>query len=130
MTNPHRGDTSIKVGGEDFTLCYDLNATQQVFERLGVDSFEKMTAGIAVDKLGVGDIIYILWAGLQRHHPEMTVKDVGALEWDLQGINDTWSSAFERALVVKAPEETVAAPAREGKKDGPPTRSGTGKESK
>lgn len=100
MPNPHRGDTPIEVAGEQYTLCYDLNACAEVMEYLGVDSFEAMGT-LDLGDMGLKQILHLIWAGLQRHHPELDLHDVGAIEWDLNEILPDIAEAFERGLVRK-----------------------------
>ncbi len=101
MTNPHRGNTPVEVGGEKYTLCFDLNACAMVMERLGLESFEDLAEKAVSDKIGLREVVYMLWAGLQRNHPEMTEQDVGALEWDLQEVGPVLGDAFSSGLIRK-----------------------------
>ena len=72
MGNPHRGDTEVTIREETYTLCYDLNAAAKVMDRLGIKSFEAMASeNIDLNTAGLDDLIYILWCGFNRHHPEL-----------------------------------------------------------
>ncbi len=100
--NPHRGDTQIKVGQETYTLCYDLNACAMVMDKFDLSDFEGL-ADKALSESGfdLRDFIYILWAGLQRHHSELVEQDVGTLEWDLDTIGKAIADAFQKGLMRK-----------------------------
>ncbi len=102
MGNPHRGDTPIEVGEgsnkQQFTLCYDLNACAMVMKKLGVNNLSSLSNGTQLSSVALDDIIYVLWAGLQRHHPELTEKEVGALEWDLAEATGKIGEAFVLGL--------------------------------
>lgn len=100
--NAHRGDTKIEVGKETYTLCYDLNACAMIMDKFSLADFEDL-AEKALSELGfdLRDLIYILWTGLQRHHPELPEADVGGLEWDLDEIGPIIGNAFRKGLVRK-----------------------------
>ena len=99
--NKHRGDTPVKVGDEMYTLCYDLNACALVMDRLDIKDMTEL-ASLEVE-IGVRDFIYILWAGLQRNHPDLDESDVGALEWDLEEHGQKMVEALQRGLTRKKP---------------------------
>ena len=104
--NSHRGDTQITVGQETYTLCYDLNACALIMEKLGLDSFEQLAEmGEAKGGIGLSEIRYLLWAGLQRHHPDLTETDVGALEWDLETVGPKLGDAFQKGLLRQTPPD-------------------------
>ena len=101
MGNSHRGDTPIEVGGVAYTLCYDLNATAMVMEHLGLTSFEQLADGVSLSGIGMSDLIHMMWAGLQHHHPDLTLKEVGALDWDISEVAKKLGEAFQKGLVRK-----------------------------
>lgn len=124
--NPHRGDTPIEVGGEKLTLCYDLNACAMVMDHLNIRSFEAM-GNLDLANVGLNDILHILWAGLQRHHPDLDVQDVGAMEWDLNDILPVVGQAFNRGLVRESKADQAAEGGAEGNAGAATGKSGTGK---
>jgi len=106
MGNTHRGDTPIVVGGAAYILCYDLNATAMVMDHLGLTSFEQLADGIGLSGVGMSDLIYIMWAGLQHHHPDLTEKEVGALDWDISEAAASLGEAFQKGLARKTQPST------------------------
>lgn len=98
MGNSHRGDTPVEVAGVAYTLCYDLNATAMVMDHLGLTSFEQLADGVSLSGVGMSDLIYIMWAGLQHHHPDLTVKEVGAMDWDIAYAGKMLGEAFQKGL--------------------------------
>ncbi len=123
-SNPHRGDTQIEVGQETYTLCYDLNACALIMEKLGLSSFEQLAEmGQAKGGMGLSEIRYLLWAGTQRHHPELSENEVGALEWDLESVGPILGDAFQRGLLRRTPPDVEKKVTRKN-------RTGTGKTSK
>jgi len=122
-TNSHRGDTQITVGQETYTLCYDLNACALVMDQLGLSRFEELAERTQDTGMGLSDIRYIMWAGLQRHHPELTVNEVGAIEWDLVEVGSILAEAFQRGLLRESPPDIEKKVTRQKK-------TGTGKRHK
>ena len=104
--NPHRGDTKIDVGGGSYTLCYDLNACALIMDKFDLTDFEDL-AEKSMSEAGfdIRDFIYILWAGLQRVHPDMTELEVGGLEWELDSIGPVIGAAFQKGLMRKTQPE-------------------------
>lgn len=103
--NPHKGDTSVEVGKEEYILCFDLNACANVMEHLGVENFEELADEKFQSKIGLKDIRYILWAGLQRHYPDLTEDDVGAMEWDMEYAANKLGEAFRKGLLREGPSK-------------------------
>lgn len=130
MGNPHRGDTPVDVGGQSLTLCYDLNACAQVMNHLEIKSFEKL-GNIDLAQCSLSDIIFMLWAGLQRHHPDYTLEQVGELEWDLAEVLPEIGNAFQLGLTrhrtIGDREETGAdnAEGKGSRKSGTGTKRGS-----
>lgn len=123
-TNPHRGDTPVTVGDGNLVLCYDLNACALIMEKLGLDNFEQLAEmGQAKGGIGLSQIRYLLWAGLQRHHSDLSENDVGALEWDLEEIGPKLGDAFQRGLLRQSPPDVEKKVTRKSK-------TGTGKRPK
>jgi len=103
MSNPHRGDTPITVGGIQYTLCFDLNACAAIMDHFKMKHIEEL-ATIGNDmSLGMRDIIYMLWQGLMHHHSEMTEAEVGSIEWDIVEMAPLIAEAFQRGLMRKNP---------------------------
>lgn len=108
MTNPHRGDTEIKVGDKRFTLCFDLNACAKTMERLKINTFQQLAQeGITLSKASMTDLVHILYYGLLRHHSEefKSPEDVGALDWEFESLALTIAEAIGRALTRKTVPE-------------------------
>ncbi|NIU01082.1 MAG: hypothetical protein GWN01_09200 [Nitrosopumilaceae archaeon] len=106
MGNPHRGDTDIDIDGVRYTLCYDLNALAKVMKRLGIRSLKEIASTESLDLGGIDDLIYILWAGLQRHHSELTEHDVGAMNWDLTEAASVLGEAIQSSVAHKQSNES------------------------
>lgn len=123
-SNPHRGDTPVTVGDDSFVLCYDLNACALIMEKLGLSNFEQLAEmGQREGGVGLSEIRYLLWAGLQRHHPKFSENDVGAMEWDLEEVGPVLGGAFQKGLLRRTPPDVEKKVTRK-------SRTGTGRQSK
>lgn len=70
--------------GRKFTLVFDLNAFIDIGEELGKARGKDWTPDEIVDALkdeanppGLKFQRVIIWGGLRKHHPEMTIRDAG-----------------------------------------------------
>lgn len=116
--NPHRGDTPIEVGGETYTLCFDLNACASIMDKFELEEFEDLADKGIDGKFSLKDLIFVLWAGLQHHHPDLTVKEVGAMEWALEEVGPIIGDAFQKGLTRTVPPTVEKKPTVRRKKVG------------
>jgi len=119
--NKHRGDTTVEVEGQTYTICYDLNACAKVMDHLEITSFEQLADGVSLSGLGLKDLLYIYWCGFNRNHPDLSLEDIGAMEWDLSEMALKVGEAFRRGLLREVPPEGG------GEEAAGPTSPGTGK---
>ncbi len=78
MGNPHRGEASFEVAGRAYRLKFDWNAAAE-FEEAAGRPLSDALLDVAREKLSAKSLRAMLWAGLQPHHPEVTLKDAGRL---------------------------------------------------
>lgn len=83
MANKVIGEVPFKVDGKDYILCFDNDAL--------IEMEDKLDAGIVAitqemqrwtkepERLRLKWIRILLWAGLKKHQPNMTVKDAGEM---------------------------------------------------
>lgn len=76
MANPHRGQSELRVGDETFTLSFSLNSICEVEDATGEDIQAVLSK---VEKNDFKAARLILWGALLDHHPEVSLKDAGAL---------------------------------------------------
>lgn len=104
------GETVFEADGAQWRLRFDLNALCHVEDRLGA-SLDALQARLA--QPGARDLRALLWAGLQRHHPEVTLEQAGRLCDVAQA-----GEAVGRALAAAFPREDApgngVAPAETG----------------
>lgn len=88
MTNKIRGKVDFEVGGKVWSLHYTTNGMCELESAAGCGAmqFLQRLETTSAQSLSFGDVRLLFWAGLQEHHPEVTVRDAGALITDLGGI--------------------------------------------
>lgn len=122
--NPQQGETPIVIAGTTYVVAMTFNAMIQLQQLFTVDG--KLPLIEAVYMRGqAGDLeAYraIFWASLQRHHPELSLEDVGRLI-DVAGGPAQLDALLEAALAQSRPDpqdeaalgrppKTAAAPRR------------------
>lgn len=78
--NPLRGEVSHKIGEQDFTFCFTVNAMCALEEATGLtvsEIGEKMQR--APERLGFKTIRALVWAGMVDRQPDMSLEMVGKL---------------------------------------------------
>lgn len=85
MINPHKGDVSFDVAGKSYMLRYSHSALIALENKLDKSLMSVIAEMSDADKLRIGTVVAILWAGLQKHHPKMTYDDAAALLDDVDG---------------------------------------------
>lgn len=103
MANPHRGETSVEIGGKTYVLCYGMNACAELENHLG-RSFPEIVAELQSwkenpERIRVTTVRALLWAGLRRRHSSVTLEQAGDLIDEI-GFSNVWqpvNEAFERA---------------------------------
>lgn len=83
MTNKVKGEVSFKIQEKEYVLNYTHGALiklENVLDK-GIVKIMKEVQGWGTDpeSIRIGTAIAILWAGLQRHHPEVTMDDAEQL---------------------------------------------------
>ena len=78
MSNPHRGEASFELDGKKYRLRFSWNAAAE-FEEPAGRSFYDAADALAAGRLSVRTLRAMLWAGLQEHHPELTLREAGVL---------------------------------------------------
>jgi hypothetical protein len=117
MTNRIRGKVDFDVDGASYSLHFTANGMCELEAAAGCSAmaFLKRLEASAGDDLSFGDVRLLFWAGLQEHHPDMTVRDAGALMTDMGGI----ATAMEltgRAVADSMPKPNEGGAAAKGKK--------------
>jgi len=78
MGNAFRGEASFEVEGRAYRVRHSWNSAAEYEEAAGKPLSDALL-DIAREKLSARSLRAMLWAGLQEHHPEVTLKDAGRL---------------------------------------------------
>ncbi len=78
MGNPHRGEASFDIGDRAYRVRYSWNAAATYEDAAGMPLSDALL-DIAREKLSARSLRAMLWAGLQEHHADVTLKDAGRL---------------------------------------------------
>lgn len=81
MGNRETGETSMEIGGRVYTLILDTNALCEL-EDLYSTPDKEVTFAQILFRAASGSVRYTracIWAALKRHHPEITLQEVGRL---------------------------------------------------
>lgn len=81
MSNRERGTVTVEIDERSYTLVMDFNALCELEEVLSTPGKERTIPEIIVQiqKGGVRFTRAFIWAALREHHPEVTIKEAGAL---------------------------------------------------
>lgn len=98
---PNLQDVEVNVGGRSFTLRYSIKAQLALKDRWKCESDREVQARMA--KPSMDDFIDIFWAGLRKHHPEVTREEVLDLLDDAGA--DGMTAAVAQAMDAASPPE-------------------------
>lgn len=99
MANRTKGEFTLDVGGERYTLVVDINACCAVESLLGVTYVQ---ASMQIARGSITALRGLLWAALQRHHKGTTLEDAGEI---LQAIGvDTFTATLETVAAESTPD--------------------------
>lgn len=105
MANPHRGETSVEIGGKVYTLRLTTNELCQVEELLDRD------VAVLMSQLArFSTVRALFWAATRERHPELTLKDVGELMHEhrvgafMKAVSDAMAAAFPKPEPTENPQ--------------------------
>ena len=78
MANPFRGEASFDIEGKAFRVRFSWNAAAEYEEAAG-KALSDALLDIAREKLSARSLRAMLWAGLQEHHPDVTLRQAGEM---------------------------------------------------
>jgi hypothetical protein len=116
VTNPQKGDVTFEAGNKSYTLRYSHLALVKL-EKLLDKGLMKIMREIDTwrenpDDMRVGMVVALLWAGLQKHHPKITVDEAAELLDEMDGgaarAVEIIGESFQRAF--SAPETKATNP--------------------
>lgn len=97
MANRENGEVSIQVGDKTYTMALTLDAMVALEDMFStpqkVVTFQDVAE--AADRGSVKHLRAMLWAVLQLHHPELTIKEISPLVQAAGGIRKMQSKFIE-----------------------------------
>lgn len=125
MANSVKGEVALKLSdGREFTMCFDFDSRVAAEDEAGIP-FHQIGERAQVGFQKFTRIL--IWAGLQKHQPEMSLHDVGVL---LDEHGKDFVQAAERASKEAAPQEkesTSGNGGKAGKRAGRPVTKSSGR---
>lgn len=120
MANPIKGEVDLPVDGKTFTLCLGINEIVEL--ETVTDTGIVEIAGWFADrsKLRVGNMRAVLWASLQKHHPEISLEGAGEMIGKVgllpivERLADAIQAAFPEAETGAKPNPPAGAQAGTG----------------
>lgn len=73
LSNPHRGETALEIGGKRHLLVYDWHAIAALRSELGSGFDQRI--GEAAAELDLDTLAVALEAGLAKHHPGQWTRE-------------------------------------------------------
>jgi hypothetical protein len=118
MANSLRGDIEFKAGASSYTMHFSTNALRQLEEMLDMSTTKIVKLANDPENFRLSTLQKIFWAGLQDHHPGLTMDDVTEI-WKYQLPNET-SEIITKALnATFEPEDSSARPPQQTATQGP-----------
>lgn len=113
-----RATEAVKCGDEEYTLAIDIEIIDALEDEFDL-GFDKLISKV-VSGGRIGQISRLLRGLLSRHHPDITLDDVGGLAMEYAG---AFGDAISRLITKASPQEDGS----EAKDENPPiARRGTG----
>lgn len=97
MANPIRGEVDVKVGEDNFTLVFTINAIVELEEKLG-KPISEIAGGMGAN-VSFSLLRTLFWAGLQDRHG-LSETEAGALMQEIGFVkaSELVTQAFGRAF--------------------------------
>lgn len=78
MPNKLKGETHFRIGEETYRLLFDYEALCLI-EDATDQAIEQVLLSVQRNSLRLRTLRVFLWAGLQRHHPDVTREEAAGL---------------------------------------------------
>lgn len=104
MANPNRGAVAVRVGDEEWTFSFSVNALCELEEHLGEPISKILLALGDEENLRISYIRALVWAALLDHHEGVTLEGAGDVATSIGPTECLGyvSKALERAFPTKA----------------------------
>ncbi len=104
MANPNRGGVSVRVGDDEWTFAFSINALCELEDHLGRPVPKIVDALGDPANLRITDVRALVWAGLLDHHEGTTLKEAGEVATKIGTVTclEKVGKALEIAFPTKA----------------------------
>lgn len=79
MANAHRGEIDAELGGKTYTLCLTLGALAEIENAYGGDDLIAIAERFEQGRIGAGDAIRVIGAGLRGAGNAVSNDEVAAM---------------------------------------------------
>lgn len=120
MSNRHRGEATVTIGGVSYCFVFTIAAICEI------EDIERLPIGMVMEKLQrgfVSTICVLVWAGLREHHREVTLAGARDITVDL--IAEVGAPRAGE-IIGEAVAAAFPAPQEGAADDGKKTRAGSG----
>jgi len=83
MANPHRGAVAVRVGDDEWTFSFSVNALCELEDCLGKPVPQIVDALGDPSSIRITDVRALVWAAMLDHHADISLKDAGAVASDI-----------------------------------------------
>ena len=110
MGNRELGLVSMQAGDRSFRLQFTINGLCALEDASGLpapDFMVNLQVSSAGGSFRLSDVRLLLWAGLQEHHPDLSLRDVGEIITDMGGVEVAMRD-LEKAVAAAYPDAKKA----------------------
>lgn len=100
--NPHKGEVAFEANGQRYVLQFSIDAICILEDAAGKGIVALLSELQDPLKMSVTTARIVLWAGLQEHHPDLTIKQAGELILAAGGVENL-IGMFDKAFAAAFP---------------------------
>jgi hypothetical protein len=122
MTNPTKGEVTFEANGQIYTLKFSVNALCRLEAETGKGFPKLLTELSNLDTVSITLLRNLTWAGLQEHHPHVSINLAGDLivagggmSIMLEKISKAIESGFPSPPSVAIPQGNASRPLSKAK---------------
>jgi len=111
LANPNRGQIALSVGGLEYKLSFSVNSLCELEAELDLPIASIIAILQNPKEIQMKFLRALLWAGLQDHHDDVTLKQAGIIVTDM-GIKPAMEAVGQafRLAFPEPPKEAKAKP--------------------
>lgn len=119
MANPNRGEVTLTVGDQEYTLSFSINAICELEDVLDAP-VAKIADGLNdASTVRMSMVRTVIWAALRDHHEDVSIKEAGliATAAGIPAVMDAIGKAFSLAFPDASEAKGKANPPNAAKRD-------------